>query len=134
MSPAQARLVHMLGLSGKKITYEQARDLLDHPDVDVRKALATREDLDPEILYFLANDPDAEVRRLIAGNSASPVKTALVLAGDDNEDVRCQLAEKLGRIVPGMPKDQATKTWHTVHQALSLLVRDQLPRVRRVLA
>lgn len=51
MSPAQARLVHMLGLTGRKITYEQARDLLDNPDVDVRRALAARDDLEPEILF-----------------------------------------------------------------------------------
>ncbi len=134
MSPAQARLVHMLGLTGRKVTYEQARDLLDNPDVDIRRALAERDDLEPEILYFLANDPDAEVRRLIAANPSSPDKTVLVLAGDDSADVRCQLAERLGRVVPGMQKDEAVKAWRNIHQALTLLVRDQLPRVRRVLS
>ena len=58
MSAAKNRLVHMLGMPGQKITYEQARDLLDHPDVEVRRGLAERDDLEPEILFYLANDPD----------------------------------------------------------------------------
>lgn len=134
MSPAQARLVHLLGLTGKKVTYEQARDLLDHPDPEIRRALAARDDLEPEILFYLARDPDLEVRRSIANNPLSPAKASLLLAADDNEEVRADLAEQLGRVVPGMQKDQASKTWQTVHQVLTLLVRDQLPRVRRILS
>lgn len=134
MAPAQARLVHLLGLTGKKVTYEQARDLLDHPDPEIRRALAARDDLEPEILFYLARDPDAEVRRSIANNPLSPAKASLLLAADENEEVRVDLAERLGRVVPGMQKDQAAKTWQTVHQVLTLLVRDQLPRVRRILS
>jgi uncharacterized protein (DUF2336 family) len=134
MSPAQARLVHLLGLHGQKVTYEQARDLLDHPDVEIRRALAARDDLEPEIIYYLANDPDTEVRRLVARNDASPAKASLLLAADDSDDVRCEVAERLGRLVPGLPHDQTERTWRTVHQALNLLARDQLPRVRRALA
>ena len=41
-APAKERLVHMLGMTGQKVTYEQARALLDHPDTAVRLKLATR--------------------------------------------------------------------------------------------
>ncbi|MDX2144917.1 MAG: DUF2336 domain-containing protein [Rhodospirillaceae bacterium] len=134
MTPSKARLVHLLGLPGHKITYEQARDLLDHPDVEVRKALAARGDLEPEILFFLARDPDTSVRRLIATNTVTPGKASLVLAADDDADVRSDLAERLGRILPELAKDQANKASRTVHQVLTLLARDQLPRVRRALS
>ena len=134
MSPAKARLIHLLGLPGHKVTYEQARDLLDHPDVEARRALANRADLEPEILFFLARDSDASIRRLVAANIATPEKASLLLAADDDADVRADLAQRLGRVVPGLDKTEADKTWRTVHQVLTLLVRDQLPRVRRVLA
>ncbi len=134
MSPAKERLIHLLGLPGHKVTYEQARDLLDHPEVEVRYALASRADLEPEILFFLARDSDASVRRLIAANVATPDKAALMLAADDNDDVRADLAERIGRAVPGFDRSDTDRTWRTVHQVLMLLVRDQLPRVRRVLS
>jgi uncharacterized protein (DUF2336 family) len=134
MTPAKERLVHMLGLSGQKVTYEQARDLLDHPDSAVRLTLASRDDLEPEILYFLARDPDITIRRAIATNAAAPVKASLLLAEDENEDVRADLAERVGRLVPGLSQEQQAKAWRTVHQVLGLLARDQLPRVRRALS
>ncbi len=134
MSPAKNRLVHLLGLPGHKVTYEQARDLLDHPDVEVRTALAGRADLEPEILFFLARDSDAAVRRLTAANAATPDKASLMLAADDDADVRADLAQRISRVVPGFDKNDTDKTWRTVHQVLMLLVRDQLPRVRRVLS
>ena len=134
MTPAKDRLVHMLGITGQRVTYEQARALLDHPDTDVRLTLAARDDLEPEILYFLARDPDITVRRAIAVNNAAPVKASLVLASDENDDVRCDLADRLGRLVPGLNQDEQAKAWRTVHQVLNLLARDQLPRVRRALA
>lgn len=134
MTPAKDRLVHMLGISGQRVTYEQARALLDHPDPAVRLTLASRDDLEPEILYFLARDPDITVRRAIAVNTAAPVKASLVLAADENDDVRVDLADRVGRLVPGLSQDQQAKAWRTIHQVLILLARDQLPRVRRALA
>ena len=39
---------------------EQARDLLDHPDPEVRAVISPRcSDLEPEILFYLSRDPDA---------------------------------------------------------------------------
>ncbi len=124
----------MLGLSGQRVTYEQARALLDHPDPAVRLTLAARDDLEPEILYFLARDPDTTVRRALAVNAAAPFKASLLLASDESEDVRHDLADRVGRLVPGLSQDQQAKAWRTIHQVLTLLARDQLPRVRRALA
>lgn len=133
-TPAKDRLVRLLGLPGHKVTYEQARDLLDHPDPQVRASLAARQDVEPEILFFLARDPDAAVRRAVAVNAVTPVKANLLLAADEDEDVRHDLADRVGRLVPGLSSEQQTKAWRTVHQVLILLARDQLPRVRRALS
>jgi uncharacterized protein (DUF2336 family) len=134
MTPTKDRLVHMLGLQGQKVTYEQARALLDHPDAAVRLALAERDDLEPEILYFLARDPDTAVRRAIAGNAVAPIKAALILANDADDNVRTDLADRVGRLVPGLTREQQAVAWRSVHQVLGLLARDQLPRVRRALS
>jgi len=134
MSAAKTRLVHLLGLPGQKITYEQARDLLDHPDPTVRRDLARREDLEPEILFYLARDPDQSVRRLIALNPHTPEQASVLLAKDQDEEVRCDLVERVERILPGLTHDEKDKAWRAVHQALILLARDQLPRVRRALS
>lgn len=133
-TPTKDRLVHLLGLPGHKVTYEQARDLLDHADIAVRQALAARADLEPEILFYLARDPDAVVRRIVASNTAAPVKASLLLAADEDGDVRFDLADRVGRLVPGLSQDDHDKAWRTVHQVLILLARDQLPRVRRALS
>src|SRR4051812_15057653 len=95
-TPTKDRLVHLLGLPGHKVTYEQARDLLDHQDTAVRHALAARSDLEPEILFYLARDPDAAVRRTVAANGTAPVKASLLLAADEDGDVRHDLADRVG--------------------------------------
>jgi uncharacterized protein (DUF2336 family) len=133
-APAKDRLIHLLGIPGQKISYEQARDLLDHPEVDVRRALAERSDLEPEILFFLARDSDTAVRRSIAANAATPEKASLLLAADDDADVRSDLADRLGKFLPGLSGDEQEKARRTIHQVLILLARDQLPRVRRALS
>ena len=133
-TPAKDRLIHLLGIPNHKVSYGQARDLLDHSDSSVRMALALRTDLEPEILFFLARDPDVEVRRAIAGNTTTPVKASMVLAADVDNAVRQDLASRIGRVIPGLDADQQAEAWRAVHQVLTLLVRDQLPRVRRALA
>ena len=75
-TPSKDRLVRLLGLPGQKITYEQARDLLDHPDATVRSTLGARADVEPEILFFLASDPDAAVRRTVANNATARQRPA----------------------------------------------------------
>ena len=46
-----------------EISYDEAKKLARAKDPRVRQELAEREDIRPEILYFLAEDKRAEVRR-----------------------------------------------------------------------
>jgi uncharacterized protein (DUF2336 family) len=131
---AKDQLIRLLGRTEHAINYEQARDLLDHPERDVRLTLARRDDLEPEILYFLGRDPDVEVRRAVAVNPNTPEKAHLLLAEDSAGEVRADLADQLGKLLPDLTEDEKDKAWRATHQALTLLARDQLPMVRRVLA
>ena len=134
MKLAKDQLVKLLGRDDHAINYEQARDLLDHPDAEVRIALGQRADLEPEILFFLARDPDTDVRRTVAINPSTPQKAHLILVEDSQEEVRSDLADRLGHLLPDLSDDEKDKAYRTTHQIMSLLARDQLPRVRRVLS
>lgn len=116
------------------LSYEQARDLASHSDPAIRGELARRSDLRPEILYFLAEDPVAEVRRQIAANPATPVQADLHLAADSDPSVRGDLAQKIARLAPGLSADEQDRLRHMTYGALELLARDQITRVRQILA
>ncbi len=134
MTQAKDQLIKLLGREDHAINYEQARDLLDHEDVEVRTALAQRTDLEPEILYFLCRDPDTVVRRAVAVNPSTPQKAHLLLAEDSADDVRSDLADRLGNLLPDLSEDEKEKAYMAAHQAMTLLARDQLPCIRRVLS
>ncbi len=114
--------------------YVETRELARHADPDVRRALARREDVRPEILYFMAEDKVAAVRREIAANRATPGHADLVLARDDDDEVRCDLARKIGRLLPDLDPDEASRVRELALETLEILALDQLPRVRAVLA
>ncbi|CCQ72215.1 DUF2336 domain-containing protein [Magnetospira sp. QH-2] len=117
-----------------ELTYEEARTLARHDDPAVRQALAERDDIRPEILYFLAEDASAEVRRIIAGNSATPHQADHLLARDGDEGVRSDLAGKIARLAPELSAFEAGKVEFKAYELLVTLTRDQAVRVRRVIA
>ena len=59
----------------------EAKHLARHEDPKVRRALAARNDVKPEILYFLAEDPSHPVRPAAAANTTTPGTANRKLAG-----------------------------------------------------
>lgn len=134
----------MTGLLGKifgranaadgDIDYARARELARHPDTAVRRRLAGRTDMQAEILYYLAGDAAPEVRREIASNDATPPHAYKALAEDHDADVRCDLAQKIARLTPNLSTDERDKIRELTIEALEILARDEILRVRRILA
>lgn len=127
------------GLIGKifgegALDLEEAKRLARHKDVKVRLKLAQREDLPQELLYFLAEDKSSDVRRAIAKNIATPKLANLLLSRDSDDEVRYGLAEKIGRLMPGLSPAELDKMHEVIHQVLEQLTRDQAVRVRRILS
>ncbi|NKB19098.1 MAG: DUF2336 domain-containing protein [Alphaproteobacteria bacterium] len=123
------------GNSGQgKIDYEQAKELAANESASERQALAARKDVEPEILYFLAEDGDVNVRRAIAANEAAPAHVAPILANDDDEEVRCNLAQRIGKLAPQLNAAAQERIGNIVNDVLEVLAQDQLPRVRQLLA
>lgn len=130
-------LKRLFGLAAEEeapLSYEEARELARHEDPAVRRTLAARPDMRPEILYFLAEDPNPEVRREIAVNSATPALANLLLATDSDTEVRSVLAVKIARLAPGLTADEQDRLRRMTYEALELLARDEVIRVRRILA
>ncbi len=116
------------------IPYEKAKEMARHDDIEVRLELAGREDIKPEILYYLAEDDDAGVRRVIAANASAPRHADLLLAGDADHDVRVGLAEKIALLAPGLSSDEQDKIRKMTYEALEILARDQVTKVRQIIA
>ncbi|WP_428248094.1 DUF2336 domain-containing protein [Ferrovibrio sp.] len=114
--------------------YDRAKELAASPDPAVRLELAQRQDVRPEILYFLAIDEAADVRRAIAANVATPSQAHLLLANDADEEVRAELADKVARLLPNMPEDEAGAARDYAVQTVELLARDELTRIRAILS
>lgn len=116
------------------ISYEESKELARNSDVSVRLELAQRDDIRPEILYYLAADPSAEVRRQIACNNQTPVQADLLLARDRDDTVRVDLASKISALRPELDNDQREKAERYIEEVLDILAQDQATRVRQVLA
>jgi len=114
--------------------YDKAKQLAASEDAAVRLELARREDVQPEILFYLAVDDATDVRRAIAANAATPAHANVILAADKDEEVRFRLAGKVAHLLPDLPEDEANKAREYAIQTVEMLARDELTRIRATLA
>lgn len=118
----------------KRLSYEEARDALESHSLDVRRELSKREDVEPEMLYFLAGDELPEIRRCIAANPSTPQHANKLLASDVDDEVRCELAQKIARLVPGLDPAEQSRVRDLAIEVLETLAQDHLPRVRQIIS
>jgi uncharacterized protein (DUF2336 family) len=108
--------------------------ILEGDDEAARLKLAARTDASPEALYYLATRGSPEARRTVAANPSAPPQANRHLAGDKVDDVRVELARKIGQLLPKLSPDAARRMRSLTIETLECLARDTLPRVRQVLA
>lgn len=116
------------------VDYEDAKKQAASDAVADRRDLASHPNVQPEILFFLSGDPDPAVRRAVAENDATPAHAGPVLAKDSDEDVRHSLAIRIAELAPELDEDEKDRIGGLVEETLELLVRDEIPRVRRALS
>ncbi len=114
--------------------YEEAKRLAAAGSDSQRRALAARNDIRPEILYFLAEDKSVDVRRAIAGNEATPRQADLLLAQDTDQSVRELLAQKIARLAPQLSLEVRVQIRDLTIEVLETLARDEAMKVRRIVA
>lgn len=117
-----------------EISYDDQKRTARDGSHDERRDLAGREDVRPEILFYLAGDPDPGVRRQIAQNDGTPRHADLMLAQDDDDRVRSDVAGKIATTAIDMDENAQTNVYKVTMQALEILAGDQLVRVRQILA
>jgi len=117
-----------------RATYQQAKELAQSTDANVRAELAARQDLPPELLYFLAGDQSPDVRRAVAANDSAPRLTDLILAQDKDAHVRGDLASKIAKVAPGLSNEETNKIKAQTYEALETLAKDQMVVVRAALS
>ncbi len=122
------------GGKGREVTYEQAKELANHEDDDVRRDLASQSELRPEILYYLTDDKSPSVRSEVARNQSTPAQADLILAKDKSDEVRIDLAAKISRLAPGLTANEKDQVKVLAYEALEILARDQVVRVRQIIA
>lgn len=118
----------------EKLSYESARAALEAHSAELRLELAGRNGVEPEILYFLAEDADPGIRRRVAANSSTPAKANRLLADDGDVEVRAALARKIGRLIPHLKNEESERVRDLTLETLQRLAEDQLPRVRAIVA
>ena len=121
-------------LIGEVITYEEARNVLESGDQSSADKLAKNQDTPPEVLYYLADIGPDGVRAHVAANSATPYQADELLVDDPFDEVRIELARKIGRIIPDLKPGEASQLREHSIKILEKLAQDQLPKVREVIA
>lgn len=118
----------------KKPAYAESKRIAAEGSAEERRALAAIEDLEPELLYYFATDADVGVRRAVADNDGTPLQADLLLARDAVDEVRADLAHKIGRLIPSLTPGENAKLTAMAFEVLEILARDQLPKVRAIVA
>src|SRR5579871_264687 len=99
-----------------------------------RRIVAADAGTKPELLYFLARDVSPLVRTAVAAHPATPRQADLILALDESPDIRLLIAEKVTQQVRSIAHDEAALLWQLTVSVLEALSRDDLVRVRQLVA
>ncbi len=116
------------------ISYEDSKRLAADADPKVRAGIALREDIRPEVLYFMAEDDSAEVRGRIAANRVTPRQADLILARDRDEAVRRKLADKIADLLPDLDPGGQEQARNYLIEVIEILAQDQVVRIRQIIA
>jgi uncharacterized protein (DUF2336 family) len=116
------------------LSREEALRILEQRTTQAQHELASRTDADADVLAYLASNGAPATRRAVAANLAAPPEANRTLASDDDEDVRTELARKIARLMPDLPKGEQNHLRKITLETLERLARDQIARVRAILA
>ncbi len=127
-------LKHEAAAPDSNLSYDESKRLARDGDSAVRIDLAGRGDIQPEVLYFLAEDDSAEVRGRIAANISTPRQADLILARDRDEAVRQTLARKIEMLLPELDASELAQAHKYLVEVIEVLAQDQADRVRQIVA
>jgi uncharacterized protein (DUF2336 family) len=115
-------------LSGESLL--EATRIARGEDPVARRDLATRTDLPPELLFFLAEDKNTMVRRAVAANPMTPRRADQFLATDADEGVRESVASKMAEVANELEGERRESQRTLGLEVLETLARDTTEQVR----
>ena len=74
------------------------------------------------------------MRVKIAANTATPRQADKILARDTDDEVRKVLAQKIGRLIPGISETESEKLQQLTFEVLKILAQDHVAEVRQIVA
>ncbi len=116
------------------LEHKDVLQILEEHDQAAREELAGRADAPPEVLFLLAREGTSTARRAVAGNPSTPPHANRFLADDADDDVRVELARKIGRLLPDISVEESERLRELTIETLERLACDQIVRVRQMLA
>jgi uncharacterized protein (DUF2336 family) len=122
------------GKAPETLSRDQVLGILEEREKSAQHELAGRSDAGPDVLSYLAAKGAAVIRRAVAANIGTPATANRLLADDVDDEVRAELARKIGRLMPDLAKEESEKLRALTIETLEKLASDQLPRVRAILA
>jgi uncharacterized protein (DUF2336 family) len=118
----------------KELTAPEALRLLEKHARVAQDELASRGDVGEDVLHYLAENGAPATRRAVAANPAAAPQSNRLLADDDDDNVRSALAQKIGRLFPGLLDVEQKRLRDLTIATLERLARDEVASVRAVLA
>lgn len=116
------------------MTRDQALALVEAHARASQAELAGRTDAGAEVLHYLAENGAVATRQAVAANPAAAAPTNRLLADDENDEVRAELARKIGRLMPNLSVEESEHIRAITIETLERLASDQVVRVRAILA
>jgi uncharacterized protein (DUF2336 family) len=120
--------------TGQTLSPAEALRLLEQHARAAQHELAARTDAGADVLHYLAENGAAATRRAVAANPAAPARSNRLLADDAEDEVRLELARKVGRLFPSLLEAEQARLRDLVIETLERLARDEEPLVRAMLA
>ncbi len=121
-------------LTATGLSREEILKLLESRAQSAQHELASKVDAGADVLDYLAAHGAVATRRAVAANPAAPPSANRALADDADEDVRAELARKIGRLMPDLSADETDHLRALTLETLDTLAHDQEARVRAILA
>jgi uncharacterized protein (DUF2336 family) len=113
---------------------EEALRLVEERAQVAGHELAAQTGAGADVLHYLAGNGAIATRRAVAANPAASAATNHLLAGDGESAVRRTLAQKIGRLFPGLIEAEQLKMQEMVFATLEKLAHDNAASVRAALA
>ena len=96
--------------------------------------MANKDEVSPEVLYYLAEDESPEVRVAVASNPATPIQADGILVEDTSDEVRMELARKITRLLPRITPTATQQLREQAIDILDTLAQDQVAKIRRIIS